>query len=814
MFNPSPNPPSDSTPGSTSASENSASPPRWETTERRRRRYRVRWFVGLIVLILLAVPATIHSAAAIATMRNVPDTWLPSTLPLKQQFMDFYERFGLIDVMFISWSGAELGDADVREVTMLLRELSEENDDDTLDRFDQTAVPESARSFWKQAMEICDGERPFQWVRSGTEIRDSLTGMPLNAPEASADRRLHGTFVGPDGKRTCVCVCFTAASGSHQRILLPLIRQAIADLIHRPRDGIVFVGGPVDGAAVDGEAINSIQKYTVPSSIIAALLCWICLRSIPLTFTILGIATVGQGMVLAAVYYMGTPMNAILIVLPPLVFVLTVSAGIHLSNYYFDFVRTPGVSVVAAAERAMKIGVPPCLAATTTTVVGLLSLSIVRLEPVRLFGVIGSVGVLLTLGLLILMLPGAMLFARRGVVVPETASTKFNRGRPVRWLRPISILLVFGLLSCFAVMGLGRLTTSVSVPDMFLPESELRQQYDWYEEHVGATMTAEILLSFATPENGDPSAGDEIAQLRKLLKVQAAVNGLPEVGGILSAANFLPVPTHRSSIAATISRAAIESQIANRESDIYTLGYVDQSKGERTWRLSLRLYQTGNHDFSSTMNEIVKTAKTTLLESAQGPTGRVTMTGHLVIVEGTQKLLLKDLFTSFLTAFGVIAVFVAIYLRSVIGGVLAMIPNLIPTLFLFGTMGWLRWPLDIGSVMTASVALGIAVDDSVHLLAQYRLARQTAPDGRSAALTALQHCGWAMLQTTVVCSFSLMVYGLSEFVPTRRFAFFMMGLLSLAWIGVSTLLPAIMATRGGDFLAGRAIRSSTEPKVQ
>lgn len=809
MFSNSPQP----QPDSASTGELSARNQEHDRHERNRRRYRLRWYLGLVVLICLAIPSTIHSAAAIATMRNVPDQWLPPTLPLKQDFEEFFERFGLFDVMFISWPDAELGASDVREVTMLLRELSEEDSDDSLDRFDQAAVPESVRLFWQQSLEICDGQRPFRWVRSGTEVRDSLTRMPLNASVESADRRLRGTFVGPDGKQTCVFVAFTAASGVHQRTLMPLMRQAIGDLIHRPSEDVVFVGGPVDGAAVDGEAIKSIQKYTVPSSIIAAVLCWICLRSIPLTFTILSIATIGQGMVLAAVYFIGSPMNAILIVLPPLVFVLTVSSGIHLSNYYFDFVRDPGTSAVAAAERAMRIGVPPCLAAAMTTVVGLASLSIVRLQPVRMFGVIGSVGVLLTLGLLILMLPGAMLFAKRVVAERKIASPNLNRVHPARWLHPVAILSVFGLLSCVAVLGLGRLTTSVSVPDMFFPDSELRQQYDWYEEHVGATMTAEILLSFATPDDEDASAGDGTAQLRKVLQVHAALNGLPEVGGILSAANFLPVPSRSSGISATISRSAIQSQVTNEDSAIHTLGYVDQSKGERTWRTSLRLYQTGNHDFSATMKRIIQTAETALRESDQGPSARVTMTGQLVVVEGTQRLLLHDLFVSFLAAFGVIAALIAVYLRSVTGGILAMIPNLIPTLFLFGAMGWLRWPLDIGSVMTASVALGIAVDDSVHLLAQYRLARQTTSSGRTAAIIALQHCGWAMLQTTLVCSISLLVYGLSEFVPTRRFAFFMMGLLALAWIGVATLLPAIMATRGGDFLVGRTATRSADPKT-
>ncbi len=795
-----PPPPS---PQSTSAGEGSASTHARDPRELRRRRYQFRWYFGLLAVILLAIPSTVYSAAAIATMRNVPDRWLPPSLPLKQEFQEFFDRFGVVDVMFISWADADLGAADVREVTMLLRELSQEEGDDSLDRWERASATEPVRLFWQRAMEICDGQRPFQWVRSGTEVRDSLTQMPLNASDVSANRRLRGTFVGPDGKQTCVFVSFSEASGAHQRALLPLMRQAIADLIDRPIDEIVFVGGPVDGAAVDGEAINSIQKYTVPSSIIAALLCWICLRSISLTFTILSIATVGQGLVLAVVYFSGTPMNAILIVLPPLVFVLTVSSGIHLSNYYFEFILNPKTTPIEAVERAMRIGVPPCFAAALTTVIGMVSLSMVRLQPVQMFGAIGSMGVLLTLGLLILMLPGAMLFAKRIAVAPEIGARNQEFGRPGRWLRPTAILSVFGVLSCFAALGLGRLTTSVSVPDMFFPESELRQQYDWYEKHVGATMTAEVLISFVAPDEDDMSAGEGTRQLRQIHQVQAALMRLPEIGGILSAANFLPVPSHRGGIAATVSRAAIQSQVTDEDSDIYTLGYVDQSRGERTWRLSLRLYQTGNHDFNNIVTKIVDTAENTLEESDQGPSARVTMTGHLVIVEGTQKLLLKDLFTSFLAAFGVIAILIAIYLRSVVGGMLAMIPNLIPTLFLFGGMGWLRWPLDIGSVMTASVALGIAVDDSVHLLAQYRLARQSTSSGRSAALIALRHCGWAMLQTTVVCSFSLMIYGLSEFVPTRRFAFFMLGLLTLAWIGVATLLPAIMATRCGDFLAGR-----------
>ena len=74
----------------------------------------------------------------------------------------------------------------------------------------------------------------------------------------------------------------------------------------------------------------------------------------------------------------------------------------------------------------------------------------------------------------------------------------------------------------------------------------------------------------------------------------------------------------------------------------------------------------------------------------------------------------KDLFRSYLTAFVLVAIVMMVVLRR-LPGLLVMLPNLFQ-LLLFGMMGWLDFPVDIGSVMTASVALGIAVDDTLHFL--------------------------------------------------------------------------------------------------
>ncbi len=116
------------------------------------------------------------------------------------------------------------------------------------------------------------------------------------------------------------------------------------------------------------------KTYSVPSALISLVLCWVCLRSLWLTVPILIIAVFGQGLVLAAVYYSGDAMNAILIVLPALVFVLTVSAGVHLANYFLEEVDSD--SAADAPRRAMFKAKGPCALAALTTAIGLASLCI------------------------------------------------------------------------------------------------------------------------------------------------------------------------------------------------------------------------------------------------------------------------------------------------------------------------------------------------------------------------------------------------------------------------------------------------------
>jgi predicted RND superfamily exporter protein len=357
------------------------------------------------------------------------------------------------------------------------------------------------------------------------------------------------------------------------------------------------------------------------------------------------------------------------------------------------------------------------------------------------------------------------------------------------------LIIVFSVVAAGFASGLTRLETSISLPRMFMPGSDIRQQYGWFEEHLGPTVTGDLTLSFAPLTDDD----DPLKRLDLVKRAHLTALQLENVYGVMSAMSFVPAVPTRRSISATATRGVIRQLIRDPDSSLGKLAFIHRDEDAEVWRISVRMAQGGDTDLRKEIVS-VRTAVEEELADSDIPV-RVSFTGSVAIVQTAQQVLLYDLFRSFLSAFAVVAVVMMILLRSVIGGLVAMIPNLFPTVALFGLMGLLRSPLDIGSVMTASVALGIAVDDTIHLLSRFGSRRARGFGQIRAAFGALGQCGWAMFQTTLVCGLSLMAYWFSDFVPTSRFALLMFALLTAALAGDLLLLPALMSSYLGRWLS-------------
>ena len=167
-------------------------------------------------------------------------------------------------------------------------------------------------------------------------------------------------------------------------------------------------------------------------------------------------------------------------------------------------------------------------------------------------------------------------------------------------------------------------------------------------------------------------------------------------------------------------------------------------------------------------------------------------TGKNHLFHSAQTSLLKDFYRNFLLAFLIITPVLIIVLRSFYLGLLAMLPNLLPVLVLFGGLGWLGWSIDLSIAMTASVALGIAVDDTTHLLIRFREFGGRFTNVLPPIRKAIAQCGPAMMQTTAIGCAGLIFYCFTEMIVVRNFSLAIACMLVLALLADVVFLPALL----------------------
>jgi predicted RND superfamily exporter protein len=168
-------------------------------------------------------------------------------------------------------------------------------------------------------------------------------------------------------------------------------------------------------------------------------------------------------------------------------------------------------------------------------------------------------------------------------------------------------------------------------------------------------------------------------------------------------------------------------------------------------------------------------------------------TGVVPIVYKAQRALLENLIQSSFWSFVTITPLIMLVCRSIFGGAVVMLPNALPVLVVFGGMGWLGVPVDIGSMMAASIALGVAVDDTIHYLTWYREGLSKFGERNAAIISAYRRCAPPTLQAALISGLGLAVFAFSTFTPTQRLGWLMMTILLAGVVAELIMLPAILA---------------------
>jgi predicted RND superfamily exporter protein len=187
-----------------------------------------------------------------------------------------------------------------------------------------------------------------------------------------------------------------------------------------------------------------------------------------------------------------------------------------------------------------------------------------------------------------------------------------------------------------------------------------------------------------------------------------------------------------------------------------------------------------------------------------------TYTGLVPLIYKAQHSMLDGLILGFVGDLILISVAMVFLVRDWSSGLLLAIPSLFPLAIVFGVMGLCGIVVDTGTVMTPAVALGVTVDDAIHFMLWCRHGQERGMSRKEAIMFANEDCARAIYQSWGVIGLGLFAFALSNFVPTQRFGYLMLAMLTASAIGNLVLLPALLAGPMGHFFW--RIRKPSEKK--
>ena len=478
---------------------------------------------------------------------------------------------------------------------------------------------------------------------------------------------------------------------------------------------------------------------------------------------------------------MGLEINIMTYVVPTLLFIIGVSDAIHIQARFRENMTkdnsSPKESMLITMMQMSKV----IFLTSLTTAIGFIALTTTSINIVQEFGFEIALGVMIAWFISILIVPsGIMLFRAFDDKNRSTFSPLLY------WLantiprRPWLFITIPLIISFTMIYKIKDVSTDASLMDDLRPKNKLYQDLKFTEKYFGGVLPFEVLISI------DPSNDKKIIEpdiFPYIDKVESLLRSEMEESRFFSLSTFLrSVKRIRGDdVEAIYSQEMIGRIIEEQSKQDIKLVSNDKKMTRVTGLIENKT--------SSEMKKIYNR-----LDSLSGsfpPYLSIECTGTTVVALRTNDYLVQSLVNSLGLALFFISIVMAVMFKARSILFASLVTNLIPIFTILGIIAWFGISIRPPTAMTFAVALGIAVDDSLHFLLRYRKELRQGMNRVDAIKSTIINTGSALMITTtiLVAGFSILLF--SAFLPTYQF-----GLLSASMIGVAllcdlTLLPAL-----------------------
>ena len=491
----------------------------------------------------------------------------------------------------------------------------------------------------------------------------------------------------------------------------------------------------------------------------------------------------------------GIPLSMLTMIVPVFLIAVGTAYCLHIVSEYITQAAKAETSLEAARATFGYIYFPTSLA-VVTTVIGLVSLLLNRIPTIREFAVFACFGMLSLLVLVQTFLPAALSLMRLPNKEKEKQSERRDFVRPIieriiDWNlnRQKVVLPIIAVFVLFCLVGITRMRVETNPVGYFKQGTAVKQNFDDIYQVLSGSFPVNVVMAH-------PQADyfEDPANLTGVTRLQQFLETLPGVDKTISFADYMKLVNYALNQFDPTYYALPEEgfevrMVMNNYSTMLGQDMYDRFMSSDLSKANIVLltHIASSREFLALREKVMAHVAENFSKDLQW---EVTGFGISIAASSHQMTAgqVKSLSFTMVLVFGIMFL---LFLSFKVG-LIAIVPNMFPIAINFGIMGWLGIELSMVTSLIASVAIGLAVDDTIHYLVRYNREFQKDLDDRRALRDTLLHVGRPIIFTTITISLGFAILIFSSFKPTAVFGIMMVITMLAALVGDLIVLPSLM----------------------
>ncbi len=595
-----------------------------------------------------------------------------------------------------------------------------------------------------------------------------------------------------DDQKTTILTVVLALDADQERVIHDI--QALITNTAKPITAYQ-IGMPLVSQAMARFSEADFKRLPPITLLLVAVMVWGLFRNVSFTIVVLGTVVSASIWTIGLMGWLQIPLSMMTMIVPVFLIAVGTAYCIHIISTYLVCSQHASSRRHAVLETYQRIFLPTILTIVTTAI-GLTSLLVNRMLAIHEFALLSCFGLFSFLIILLTAFPAALMLLPK----PKLRSTQRTNTRDgfdqlldfivrLNLKHRKTILISIGVLVLLGIAGMFSIRVETNPIGFFKAHTSISRHFHDIYQDLSGSFPINVIM-----DGGEDDFFQDSKNIALIQKLQHYLETLPGVDKTVSIADYMQMVHYAMNQYDPDFYMIPEEgfEIRMLVNNYKTMLGDDMLKSVMNPTFSktnilLLTHISSSSDFLTIKDKILNHVKNEFPETLEWD-----VTGFGMVAAASSHLLTWGQAKSFSLTLVFIFLIMLILFLSTRVGFIAVLPNAFPIIITFGIMGWFGIHLSMVTSLIASIAIGLAVDDTIHYLYRYNREFKKDLDKDRSLRDSILHVGRPVLFTTIIIGISFAVLLFSSFEPTSIFGLLMVITMLAAVIGDLLILPALM----------------------